>query len=102
MTVLPGTVLVVGGAGGIGSAICRRLGAEWQRVAVGYCHNAVGAASVAREIGGAVPVASTCATGQALRRRWLPSPIWPASSSPAAMRSNSRWWPTRPTINGAM
>lgn len=51
-----GTALVVGGTGGIGSAICRRLAGEWTRVAIGYRSDADGAAMLAREIGAAVPV----------------------------------------------
>lgn len=45
-------VLVTGGAGGIGSAICRGFAAEGARVAVHYRHSAAAAAALAAEISG--------------------------------------------------
>lgn len=47
------TVLVTGGAGGIGQAICRRLTQEGWRVAVGYCRHAQEAQALAQALGGA-------------------------------------------------
>lgn len=46
------TAFVTGGAGGIGAAVCRRLAAEGQRVAVGYRTHRAEAEALAREIGG--------------------------------------------------
>lgn len=42
---------VVGGSGGLGSAICRRLANEWDAVVVGYRAGGDRAAEIAREIG---------------------------------------------------
>ena len=49
---MKGTVLVTGGAGGIGEAICRRLSADGYFVWVGYSRSAEKAESIAQEIGG--------------------------------------------------
>ena len=46
------TALVTGGAGGIGSAICRALAADGWHVAVAYHHSAEAAEALAKEIGG--------------------------------------------------
>ena len=46
------TALVTGGAGGIGSAICRALAADGWHVAVAYHHSAKAAEALAKEIGG--------------------------------------------------
>ena len=46
------TALVTGGAGGIGSAVCRALSAEGWRVAVAFHHSAEAAEKLAEEIGG--------------------------------------------------
>jgi 3-oxoacyl-[acyl-carrier protein] reductase len=46
------TVLVTGGAGGIGAAICRAFAAEGARVAVHHLSNGVAAADLAEEIEG--------------------------------------------------
>ena len=46
------TALVTGGAGGIGSAVCRALSAEGWRVAVAFRHSAEAAEKLAEEIGG--------------------------------------------------
>jgi NAD(P)-dependent dehydrogenase (short-subunit alcohol dehydrogenase family) len=43
---------VVGGSGGLGAAICRRLADEWEAVLVGYRSGIERAARVAAEIGG--------------------------------------------------
>ena len=42
---------VVGGSGGLGSAICRRLAHEWDAVIIGYRSSGDRAAEIAREIG---------------------------------------------------
>ena len=49
---MPLSALVTGGAGGIGSAICRRLAADGHFVYVGYSSSAEKAAALAAEIGG--------------------------------------------------
>jgi 3-oxoacyl-[acyl-carrier protein] reductase len=46
------TALVTGGAGGIGSAVCRRLAADGYFVWVGYAHSAGKAEALAAEISG--------------------------------------------------
>lgn len=46
------TVLVIGGSGGLGSAICRALAADWGRVAVGYRSGKDKAEAVAAGLGG--------------------------------------------------
>lgn len=46
------TALVVGGSGGLGSAICRALGSDWGSVAVGYRSGLEAAQAVAAEMGG--------------------------------------------------
>jgi NAD(P)-dependent dehydrogenase (short-subunit alcohol dehydrogenase family) len=48
--------IVVGGSGGLGSAICRALAAEWEHVAIGYARNAEKAEALAAEIGHACAV----------------------------------------------
>ena len=50
------TVFVVGGSGGLGSAICRALAPEWGHVVIGYRSRADAAENLAGEIG---PNAST-------------------------------------------
>jgi len=45
------TAFVVGGSGGLGSAICRALAREWDDVIVGYRSNGDAAAKVVEEIG---------------------------------------------------
>ena len=52
---------VVGGSGGLGSAVCRRLAAEWPAVIVGYRSGRAKAEAVAAEIGDAAQaVAMPC------------------------------------------
>jgi NAD(P)-dependent dehydrogenase (short-subunit alcohol dehydrogenase family) len=46
-----GTAFVVGGSGGLGSAICRALAPDWDNVIVGYRSSAEAAAKVAAAIG---------------------------------------------------
>ena len=50
------TAFVVGGTGGLGSAICRRLASEWDHVAVGYGRSRDRATALATEIGNASAV----------------------------------------------
>jgi len=45
------TAFVVGGSGGLGSAICRALAADWANIVVGYRSGAERAAAIAAEIG---------------------------------------------------
>lgn len=45
-----GAAFVVGGTGGIGSAICRRLSTEWDHVAIGYRSSRDKAVAVAAEL----------------------------------------------------
>lgn len=47
-----GAAFVIGGTGGLGSVICRKLAAEWETVAVGYHSNLAAAQTLAGEIGG--------------------------------------------------
>jgi 2-hydroxycyclohexanecarboxyl-CoA dehydrogenase len=44
-------VFVVGGSGGLGSAICRALAPDWRHVVIGYRSRAVAAAELAATIG---------------------------------------------------
>jgi 2-hydroxycyclohexanecarboxyl-CoA dehydrogenase len=46
-----GCAFVVGGSGGLGSAICRALAAEWETVVVGYRANGDAASATAAAIG---------------------------------------------------
>ncbi len=46
-----GTAFVVGGSGGLGSAICRTLAAEWDNVVIGYRSNRDAAEVLAAELG---------------------------------------------------
>jgi NAD(P)-dependent dehydrogenase (short-subunit alcohol dehydrogenase family) len=46
----PGTALVIGGTGGLGSAICRELANEWESVAIGYRSRAAEAQALADEL----------------------------------------------------
>ena len=46
-----GIAFVVGGSGGLGSAICRALAADWTAIAVGYRSNRDAAERIAGEIG---------------------------------------------------
>jgi NAD(P)-dependent dehydrogenase (short-subunit alcohol dehydrogenase family) len=48
--------LVIGGTGGLGSAICRRLAADGYRVAIGYRSRAAAAATLAAELGGGASI----------------------------------------------
>jgi 2-hydroxycyclohexanecarboxyl-CoA dehydrogenase len=50
------TAFVVGGSGGLGSAICRALASEWDHVAIGYGRSRDKAEGLALEIGGASAV----------------------------------------------
>jgi 3-oxoacyl-[acyl-carrier protein] reductase len=60
-------VLVSGGAGGIGAAICRAFGGEGARVAVGYRTSTRGAEALAGELGGVALPADLTDPGQADR-----------------------------------
>src|SRR5437763_731459 len=51
---MKGDVLVVGGSGGIGSAICRLLAERGWRPVVGYAGHAEAAQTIARETGGEI------------------------------------------------
>jgi NAD(P)-dependent dehydrogenase (short-subunit alcohol dehydrogenase family) len=52
-----GAAFVVGGSGGLGSAICRALAPEWEGVAIGYRSNAQKATALAADLPGrAIPV----------------------------------------------
>lgn len=46
-----GAAFVIGGSGGLGSAICHRLAAEWDAVVVGFRNNQPAADRVCRDIG---------------------------------------------------
>jgi NAD(P)-dependent dehydrogenase (short-subunit alcohol dehydrogenase family) len=50
------TAFVVGGSGGLGSAICRALASDWAHVVVGYGRNREKAETLATEIGNASAV----------------------------------------------
>jgi 2-hydroxycyclohexanecarboxyl-CoA dehydrogenase len=55
----PGTAFVFGGTGGLGSAICRSLAAEWESVAIGYRSREADAQKLADELNSqclAIPV----------------------------------------------
>ena len=73
--------LVTGGAGGIGSAVCRALAAAGWRVAVHYHRSAERAEALARELGGlALPAdagdpAQVEALFARLRREWGPASL---------------------------
>jgi 3-oxoacyl-[acyl-carrier protein] reductase len=54
-----GSVAVVGGSGGLGAHICRRLARDGNRVLVGYCSSAGKADALAAEITGAGGKAAT-------------------------------------------
>ncbi len=45
-----GAAVVVGGSGGLGSAVCRRLSQEWEAVTVGYRSNRTAAEEVCAQI----------------------------------------------------
>ena len=51
-SVMPGSIAVVGGSGGLGAQICRRLARDGNRVLVGYCNSADKAGALAAEISG--------------------------------------------------
>jgi NAD(P)-dependent dehydrogenase (short-subunit alcohol dehydrogenase family) len=52
-----GAAFVVGGSGGLGSAICRALAPEWDQVAIGYARNRARAEALGAELpGSALPV----------------------------------------------
>lgn len=57
-------VLVIGGSGGLGSAICRALAPEWASVAVGYRANEAAARAVAENLDGK-GIAVRCDLGDA-------------------------------------
>jgi NAD(P)-dependent dehydrogenase (short-subunit alcohol dehydrogenase family) len=59
-----GAAFVVGGSGGLGSAICRALAPEWEGVAIGYRSNAQKAEVLATELPGRT-VAIRCDLGDA-------------------------------------
>ena len=52
------SVLVVGGSGGLGAAICRALAPDWGRVAVGY-RSGLDAAQAVAQVMGDQPEADT-------------------------------------------
>jgi NAD(P)-dependent dehydrogenase (short-subunit alcohol dehydrogenase family) len=73
-----GAAFVVGGSGGLGGAICRRLAQEWPAVVVGYAAGAEAAAALSAEL-------STVCTSVALRCD-LRDPAGPASAIDDAVR----------------
>src|SRR3546814_7890769 len=54
------TAFVVGGSGGLGSAICRSLAAEWNSIVIGYRSNRKAAETLAEEIGPGRATALRC------------------------------------------
>src|SRR3546814_15070302 len=54
------TAFVVGGSGGLGSAICRSLAAEWNHIVIGYRSNRKAAETLAEEIGPGRATALRC------------------------------------------
>jgi 2-hydroxycyclohexanecarboxyl-CoA dehydrogenase len=61
------TAFVVGGSGGLGSAICRALASEWDHVVVGYGRSRDKAGALAAEIGNASAVHCDLTDAQSLK-----------------------------------
>jgi 2-hydroxycyclohexanecarboxyl-CoA dehydrogenase len=63
------TAFVIGGSGGLGSAICRAISPDWDQIRVGYRNGEAAAANVAAAIGAkAVPLRCDLSDAHGVRR----------------------------------